>query len=220
MAHLLPVVRSHAFVVSSRPLSSHRRNFTSAAISRNVLERSAPPPPSSSSTSSPSPSSPSSCTAAHSGESERESDACFSQNDGEKSLPCPSLRRPYRDFLRACAKTFGEDFEARFHVTRQMTQMLRENPFRLPTDRLIRELKDASDFVRFHIVQAQLNPDTGAYRATPTDDHIRKGDVIELSGYDVERMQKLPWLSRKPGDSLPPEPAREPSRRQSTEAKF
>ncbi|EPT25255.1 hypothetical protein TGPRC2_251885 [Toxoplasma gondii TgCatPRC2] len=215
MAQLLPAVRSHAFVVLSRPLSSHRRNFASAAISRNALERSAPPPPSSA-VSAPS----SSCTAAPSGERERESDACFAQKDGEKTLPCPSLRRPYRDFLRACAKTFGEDFEARFHVTRQMTQMLRGNPFRLPTDRLIRELKDASDFVRFHIVQAQLNPDTGAYRATPTDDHIRKGDVIELSGYDAERMQKLPWLSRKPGDSLPPEPTRETSPRQSTEAKF
>lgn len=63
-------------------------------------------------------------------------------------LPCPSLRVPYRDFLRACAKTFGEDFQARYYVTKQMTHLLRENPFNFPPSRLAKELKDAADFVR------------------------------------------------------------------------
>lgn len=66
----------------------------------------------------------------------------------KQPLPCPSLRTPYRDFLRACAKTFGEDFQARFYVTKQMTQLLRANPFNFPPSRLAKELKDAADFVR------------------------------------------------------------------------
>ncbi|PHJ24752.1 hypothetical protein CSUI_001386 [Cystoisospora suis] len=136
-------------------------------------------------------------------------------------LPCPSLRVPYRDFLRACAKTFGEDFQARYYVTKQMTHLLRENPFNFPPSRLAKELKDAADFVRFKIIQAQLNPATGAYRATPTDDHIRKGDVIELNCYDPERMKTLPWLSKKPGESPPPETLAEtPSKPSASEAKF
>ncbi|PFH31429.1 hypothetical protein BESB_028640 [Besnoitia besnoiti] len=216
-------LRSRAAAAPLLPSVAFRSRLvaSSSAVS-SILERSVPAPPSSSSSA---PSVSKDCVPAAEREGTldlRATPAEARESPVSSRLPCPSLRRPYRDFLRACAKTFGEDFEARFYVTRQMTQLLRENPFNLPTDRLIRELKDASDFVRFHIIQAQLNPQTGAYRATPTDDHIRKGDVIELNGYDAERMQRLPWLSKKPGDALPSEAPRPSptSKQQTTEAKF
>lgn len=57
-----------------------------------------------------------------------------------------------------------------------------------------KELSMAIDFVRYHIVQAELNQKTGAYKAVVTDDHIKKGDVINLNEIDPKKLERLPWL--------------------------
>lgn len=47
---------------------------------------------------------------------------------------------------------------------------------------------------RYHIVQAEYNESTGGYKAVVNDDHIKKGDVINLNEVDPSMLKKLPWL--------------------------
>lgn len=53
---------------------------------------------------------------------------------------------------------------------------------------------DVTGTHRYHIVQAELNNRTGGYKAVVTDDHLSKGDVINLNEIDPEKIKKLPWL--------------------------
>ncbi|KAL8436141.1 hypothetical protein ACSSS7_001955 [Eimeria intestinalis] len=109
-------------------------------------------------------------------------------------LPPRSLAPLYRQFLRACEKTFRGDLEAQSTIYRQMRDVLRYNTLKLSEEDLKKELNMAIDFVRYHIVQAEFNQKTGAYKAVVTDDHIKKGDVINLNEIDPKKLERLPWL--------------------------
>ncbi|CDJ46083.1 hypothetical protein, conserved [Eimeria brunetti] len=109
-------------------------------------------------------------------------------------LPSRSLAPLYRQFLRACEKTFKGDFEAQRKIYMEMRNVIRFNTLNLSEEDLKKELNMAIDFVRYHIVQAELNEKTGSYKAVLTDDHIKKGDVINLNEIDLEKLKKLPWL--------------------------
>lgn len=75
-----------------------------------------------------------------------------------------------------------------------MRDVIRYNTLNLSEEDLRKELNMAIDFVRYHIVQAKYNETTGGYKAVVTDDHIKKGDVINLNEVDPSMLKKLPWL--------------------------
>lgn len=65
--------------------------------------------------------------------------------------PCRSLAPLYRQFLRACEKTFRNDFEAQSTVYRQMRDVIRYNTLKLSDEELKKELTMAIDFVKYGI---------------------------------------------------------------------
>ncbi|CDJ39645.1 hypothetical protein, conserved [Eimeria tenella] len=117
-------------------------------------------------------------------------------------LPSKALAPLYRQFLRACEKTFKGDFEAQRILYFQMRLLLRRNSLGLSPQQLHSELQMAVEFVKYHIVQAQLNEKTGGYKAVVTDEHLKKGNVIHLNEIDPQQLQqlqqqqqqRLPWL--------------------------
>lgn len=63
-------------------------------------------------------------------------------------LPCKSLAPLYRQFLRACEKTFRGDLEAQRTIYCQMRNVIRYNTLNLSEEELKKELNMAIDFVR------------------------------------------------------------------------
>ena len=62
--------------------------------------------------------------------------------------PSRSLAPLYRQFLRACEKTFKGDFEAQRTIYREMRNVIRYNTLKLSEEELKKELNMAIDFVR------------------------------------------------------------------------
>ncbi|CDJ59623.1 hypothetical protein, conserved, partial [Eimeria maxima] len=61
--------------------------------------------------------------------------------------PSKALAPLYRQFLRACEKTFRGDYEAQETIHKEMIKVIRYNTLNLSEENLKKELKMAIDFV-------------------------------------------------------------------------
>ncbi|CAE7484974.1 unnamed protein product [Symbiodinium necroappetens] len=86
----------------------------------------------------------------------------------------------YRDFCRAVQTTFANDASAQRQLRAETARMLRKHATSMSEDLLVDDLKSGTDMIRYEIVQASLNPETSNYRAHVNQDHLSRGDVLNL----------------------------------------
>ncbi|CAE7207491.1 unnamed protein product [Symbiodinium natans] len=86
----------------------------------------------------------------------------------------------YRDFCRAVQTTFANDFSAQRQLRAETARTLRKHAASMSEADLVNDLKSGTDMIRYEIVQASLNPETNTYRAHVNQDHLSRGDVLNL----------------------------------------
>lgn len=104
----------------------------------------------------------------------------------------------YRRFLRICKEVFIGDADTYSKITNGFKHLLRYNTMQLSTDQLMKELQEGANFVKYNVIQAKINPNTGNYKVHIRRDHVEKGDVIKLDEFDSNSLQGLPWRTKNP----------------------
>ena len=93
-----------------------------------------------------------------------------------------SLRvaRAYWDLCRAAAQTFREDITAQRTLRTETVRTLRQQATVMSEEQMVTDLKSGTDFIRYEIVQASYQDQSSNYKAHITQEHISRGDVLDL----------------------------------------
>ncbi|CAE7508868.1 unnamed protein product [Symbiodinium pilosum] len=86
----------------------------------------------------------------------------------------------YRDFCRAVQATFANDASAQRQLRAETARTLRKHAALMSEGDLVKDLKSGTDMIKYEIVQASLNAETSNYRAHVNQDHLSRGDVLDL----------------------------------------
>lgn len=86
----------------------------------------------------------------------------------------------YRDFCRAVQATFASDRFAQRQLRLETARTLRSHVALMSEEALVQDLKSGTDMIKYEVVQASLNPETQNYKAHIKQEHLSRGDVLDL----------------------------------------
>eukprot|EP00923_Selenidium_pygospionis_P034943 GHVN01060828.1.p1 GENE.GHVN01060828.1~~GHVN01060828.1.p1 ORF type:complete len:189 (-),score=61.83 GHVN01060828.1:32-598(-) len=99
------------------------------------------------------------------------------------------IRPAYQDWMSATLKAFGPDHETREKVRDNMRkEMRRRIDNGAPSEELIKDLTEATDFARYHLVQARATPTGFSVKVTPNHMSRAKDKVIDLRHLDGTKL--------------------------------
>uniref|UniRef100_A0A7S4RIL9 Mitochondrial zinc maintenance protein 1, mitochondrial n=1 Tax=Alexandrium monilatum TaxID=311494 RepID=A0A7S4RIL9_9DINO len=99
---------------------------------------------------------------------------------GAMAIRSLRVARAYRDFCRASQQTFYADVHAQRALRSETMRTLRQHAAAMSEDAMVTELRSGSDMVRYEIVQASYQQGSEKYRAHITQDHLSRGEVLDL----------------------------------------
>ncbi|SBT31066.1 conserved Plasmodium protein, unknown function [Plasmodium ovale wallikeri] len=88
-----------------------------------------------------------------------------------------SCRWLYRQVIKSCDRTFNADFEAKMYVLNGVKAMIREQIKTKEEKEIKKQLIEANDFIKNHIIQAVYNKSTGNYKVELKEEQVKRGSI-------------------------------------------